>query len=587
MLHYAANGYYLKQAGIINSCGRFKSRRPVATNRTGGRGVVLNRKKHPYITKLIGMLEHGRIDRREFLRVGTFLGLSATAAYGIVAKVLGPTAAPARAESTPTKGGVLKVSMRIPELKSPHTYSWSYDSNNARQVNEYLTRTGADNVTRPWLLESWEPSDDLVTWTLRLRRGVTWNNGERFVADHVVWNLKRMLDPAVGSSFLGLMDGFLLTREGGETRLWDASAIEAVDDYTVRLNGRSPQLAVPENLFHYPALMLWPESEGVWGEGAIGTGPFTVETVEVGRRVVLKARRGYWGIGPYLDELHFIDHGDDPSAEAAALNSRQVQGQYEASITQYEVLRRVSHLQMHNIVSAQTAVARMKVNVEPFDDPRVRKAMRLALDTRDLLQIAHLNIGAPGEHHHVALVHPEYVRIGAMGNDPKSARALLAEAGYPNGFETEITCRQDPAWEPVAAQAMAEMWKKIGIQVRVNVVPSSQYWEVWTQVPFGLTAWTHRPLGTMVLALAYRSGVPWNESDYANPIFDSLLNEAEGALDIDARRTIMAQLEEIMLEDGPICLPLWRGMFSFWDNSIKGFHQHPTSYIFGEEIYFQ
>jgi peptide/nickel transport system substrate-binding protein len=549
--------------------------------------AVLDRKTHPYIPKLIELLERRRVDRREFLRIATLLGLSATVASGIVTKVLGRSAAPARAQGTPKSGGVLQVSMRIPELKSPHTYSWSYDSNNARQVNEYLTRTGADNVTRPWLLESWEPSDDLKTWTLRLRRGVTWSNGERFVADHVVWNLERMLDPAVGSSFLGLMESFLLTRQGEETRLWDASAIEKVDDYTVRLNGKLPQLAVPENLFHYPALMLWPESAGQWGEGAIGTGAFRVETIEVGRRVVLKARPGYWAGGPYLDELHFIDHGDDPAAEAAALISEQVQGQYEASITQYEVLRRVPRLRMHEVVSAQTAVARMKVNVEPFNDARVRKAMRLALNTRALLQIAHLDIGDAGEHHHVAPVHPEYARIGMMEADVEAAKTLLSEAGYPDGLQTEITCRQDPAWEPIAAQAMAEMWKDIGVRVRINVIPSSQYWEVWTQVPFGLTGWTHRPLGTMVLALAYRSGVPWNESDYANPNFDALLNEAEGALDIDARRAIMAQIQEMMLEDGPICLPLWRGIFSFWDKSVYGFRQHPTSYIFGEEIYLE
>jgi peptide/nickel transport system substrate-binding protein len=242
---------------------------------------------------------------------------------------------------------------------------------------------------------------------------------------------------------------------------------------------------------------------------------------------------------------------------------------------------------MHEVVSAQTAVARMKVGVEPFDDPRVRKAMRLALNTRDLLQIAHLDIGAPGEHHHVAPIHPEYAKIGIMEMDVDAAKALLTEAGYPKGFETEITCRQDPAWEPIVAQAMAEMWKNIGVRVQINVVPSSQYWEVWTQVPFGLTAWTHRPLGTMVLALAYRSGVPWNESDYANPTFDALLNEAEGTLDIDARRAIMAQIQAVMLEDGPICLPLWRGMFSFWDKSVNGFQQHPTSYIFGEELHLE
>ena len=131
-----------------------------------------DRKVHWYIPKLVEKLEARRIDRREFLRTSTLLGLSAATAYGIVGKVFGESAIPAaRAQGTPKKGGVLKISMRVPDLKNPHTFSWVYDSNTVRQVNDYLTRTGVDNVTRPWLLDSWEASDDLKTWTLNLRQG--------------------------------------------------------------------------------------------------------------------------------------------------------------------------------------------------------------------------------------------------------------------------------------------------------------------------------------------------------------------------------------------------------------------------------
>ena len=107
-------------------------------------------------------------------------------------------------------------------------------------------------------------------------------------------------------------------------------------------------------------------------------------------------------------------------------------------------------------------------------------------------------------------------------------------------------------------QAMVEQWKEAGIRVKINVMPSTQYWEVWTKVPFGFTTWAHRPLGVMSLALAYRTGVPWNESKYSNPEFDRLLTEAEGTLDVDARRELMAQLEKILQDDGPIVQPVWR-----------------------------
>lgn len=545
-----------------------------------------DRKVHPYIPKLVDQLEARRVDRREFLRTATLLGVSAPAAYGIVGRVLGDGAvAPARAQGSPQAGGVLKISQRVPEVRNPHTFSWVYDSNIVRQVNDYLTRTGHDNVTRPWLVESWEVSDDLKTWTLNLRTDVTWNNGEPFVADHAIWNLERVLDPDVGSSVLGLMQEYMLVEENGKTRLWDANAIEKVDDHTIRLNAKEPQLAVPEHLFHYPLLILHPEENGEWGTGSVGTGAFTAETLDVGKLAVVKRRDDYWGDGPHLDEIHFVDHGDDEAAQIAALASNQVEGQYEASITQYEVLKSMPHLQMKEVVTAQTGVARTRTDAEPFGDPRVRKAMRMAVDTNKLLQIGHLGLGAPGEHHHVAPVHPEYADIGFMEQDIEGAKALLAEAGLEGGFSTTINAKKDPAWELITVQAMVQMWREIGVDVQIEVLPSSQFWEVWDKVPFGFTSWTHRPLGIMVLGLAYRTGVPWNESGYSNEEFDRLLLEAEGTLDIEARREIMAKLEEIMLEDGPATIPLWRSLFSFWDKKVQNFEHHPTNYIFGETLW--
>jgi peptide/nickel transport system substrate-binding protein len=88
----------------------------------------------------------------------------------------------------------------------------------------------------------------------------------------------------------------------------------------------------------------------------------------------------------------------------------------------------------------------------------------------------------------------------------------------------------------------------------------------------------------MVLSLAYRSGVPWNESHYSNAEFDALLTKAEGTLDVDERREIVGQLETIMQEEGPMVQPLWRSLYTVYDKRVKGFKLHPTSYIFGEEL---
>ena len=554
---------------------------------------------HALVPTLKRQLVEGQIDRREFVRYATLLGMAAPAAYAFVARVTRERlVAPAEAQATLPKGGTLRIAMRCQDLKSPHTYSWIESANSARQVLDYLTVTGVDNVTRPSLIEKWEPSPDLKTWTLRVRKSVKWHNGRQFTADDVVWNLKRVLDPKTGSSVLGLMKGFLLEDyETGEkddkgnpkkaSRLWDANAIQKVDDFTVRLNGKTPQLAVPEQLFHYPLLILDPAENGEFKVGSNGTGAFTLVENEVGRRQVLKAHKpSYWGGGPYLDQLEFIDLGDDPAASVAALASKQVDGLYGADIVQLEALQKIPHVQMYQVTTAYTATARMQP-VKPFDDKRVRQAMRYAIDSNAVLQIAHRGLGQPGEHHHVSPVHPEYAKLAPPQRDVARAKKLLSEAGYPNGIDVEIICRPQPAWELLAVQAMVEQWKEAGIRVKINVMPSTQYWEVWAKVPFGFTTWAHRPLGIMSLALAYRSGGPWNESKYSNPEFDRLLTQAEGSLDVAARREIMARLETILQEDGPIVQPVWRAIFTFHDKRVQGFKPHPALYIFGHQLAIQ
>ncbi|WP_119460189.1 ABC transporter substrate-binding protein [Rhodospirillaceae bacterium SYSU D60014] len=534
---------------------------------------------HSYLPTLVDQLEAGKLDRREFLRTSTLLGLSATAAYALAGVPEQGMVAPARAAD----GGTIRISMRVMPLESPHTYSWVQDSNITRQVCDYLTRTGPDNVTEPWLLEKWVASDDLKTWDLILKKGITWSNGDELTAEHVIWNMKRWVDPKVGSSILGLVQGYLMNDEG--TALWNADAIEKVDDYTIRLNARSPQLAVPEHLFHYPALIIHPSENGAFGVGSIGTGAYALTEYEVGKKAVLKRRDGYWGKPAAIETVEFIDHGDDAAAQVAALASGQVHGLLEGSTAQYSALQKLPNVELHSVVTADTAVARMQPSHKPWDDARVRKAMRMALDTEKLLQVAQLGLGRPGEHHHVAEVHPEYADVGFMKQDTEGARKLLAEAGYPDGLDTEIVCKGDPEWEPICVQAMVQMWEKAGARVKINLIPSAQYWEIWNKpnVPFAFTQWSHRPLGIMVLGLAYRTGAPWNETHFSNKRFDELLAKAEGILDLDERREVMAEIETLMLEEGPAIIPLWRAVFAPMDKRVKGFRMHPTLYVFCEE----
>ncbi len=537
-------------------------------------------REHRYIPKLKEQLVEGRIDRRDFLRTSTLLGLSAGAAYGFLGKVTGETfTRPAQAAKP--KGGTLRLGHRVQEYDNPHTYSWS-QSEITRQVCEHLTRTGHDNVTRPNLVEHWEAADDLKSWTFKLRKDVKWHSGRAFNADDMVWNLQHVLNPETGSSVLGLMAAYMMNDAGDA--IWDANAIEKIDDHTVRLNTRNPQVAIPEHLFHYPLHILDPEEDGKFGVGSNGTGAFKLVDIQVGEKAVLEAAGPHWRDGPYLDKIIFVDLGDDGSAWLGALASQQVDGVYTIDIEQLDPIKALPHLNLHSVTTAQTAVARMRMTEKPFDDPKVRKALRLAVDAPRVMELAHRGLGTPAEHHHVCPIHPEYAKLPAMDRDVEAAKSLLAEAGHPDGIDVSIDCKPSPAWELSAVQAMVEQWKDANIRVAINVMPGAQYWDVWDKTPFGFTGWTHRPLGVMVLGLAYRTGVPWNESAYSNADFDATLTKAEGTLDIEERRKLTGQLETIMQEDGPIVQPLWRAVFTAYNKKVQGFAMHPTSYIFAEEL---
>lgn len=535
---------------------------------------------HPLIGSLRLRLADGALSRRAFLRRATLLGLAPAAAYAMAGLKAAPGAA---LVSEGHRGGRLTLGMRIQPVADPHALNWLPAANLVHQVCQPLTWTGFDNVTRPKLLSSWSVSPDLRSWDLFLRRDVTWHSGRVFTADDVIWNLRRLLDPATGSSALGLMQSYLLADGPCEAcdgpALWDAAAIEKVDDFHVRLNLRRPQVAVPEHLFHYTNVMLDPDEGGRFGVGANGTGPFALADFAVGEGAVLQAQHGRSTFAACLDELRLIDLGDDPNAAAAALVSRQVDGLDRCDYAVAESLADNPDFEVHRTATTATALLQMKVDVPPFDDVRVRRAMRLALDPAAITRLALRGFGVPAEHHLVSPAHPDYAALPPMGRDLDEARRLLAAAGYPDGINIRISCKSWPAWELSAVQAMVEQYGEAGIRAAIEVMPAPRFWEVWDKVPLAFVEWAPRPLGFMLLGLTVRSGVPWNSTGFSDARIDTLLTEAEATLDPAARQGLLRQVQSRMQEIGPMVQPSWLSVVTVMSKRVKGFRLHPTTLL--------
>lgn len=399
----------------------------------------------------------------------------------------------------------------------------------------------------PELATEWSVSDDGLTWTFKLREGVKFHDGADFSSADVVYTFQRLLDKTTGSGAPAVLE-FL-----------DPAGIIAVDPLTVSFTTKLPVVELPVLISNkFTNIVAVGATHDTLRLHENGTGPFMQEQFEPNAPVrILRKNPNYWAAGlPKADCLR-ITVAQEAVAAVAALKSGDVDLMLNVDPSLIPALKDDPSVSLLETGASNSMTISMWIDTPPFDNPKVREALKLVVDRQAMIDTVLLGFGEQAADSPIPLSNPASYVTEAPKQDIERAKALLAAAGFADGLKFDLYTAEGVPGMVRMAQVYAEMARPAGIDVNVVVTPAESYWDdVWLKKPIVTSAWSMRPPGE-ALAVAYVQTAKWKETHWERPDYDALLLSANTTVESAARLDLFKQTAKLLATEGGLILPMF------------------------------
>lgn len=468
---------------------------------------------------------------------------------------------------TPQDGGTLRVSLSSSPLTiDPPITGSNMDWIATSLIYSNLTRVDDKFLVQPDLAESWEASDSGKVWTFKLRKGVKFQSGHELVADDVAYSINRILDPNVKSRGRGVIGPI--------------EKIEVVDPLTVRFNLTRPIADFPANLSLPYARIVPKDTKINLAIAADGTGPFILKEFVVGEKFVVERNPNYFLKGvPRVDRV-ILSVYTDSTAELNAIKEGKVDIMYQLRPEQVEQVSGDKNIKISEVATGSFVPVVMRSDQPPFNDPRVRKALKLTVDREAMVKNVLFGHGTVGNDQSLPPFNPFYnAAVKSPKRDVAAAKKLLAEAGHPNGLKaTLITSDGRPGLLPQAV-LLQQMAKDGGFDLQIQNVPYDVFLTtIWEKKNFYINNWFARPTtDTSILPFfaTREKGGSLNDYFYSNAEVDTLLTQAQGELNEAKRKELYNKAQAIISEDGPAIIAFFRNNITAARTNVMNYNVDP------------